>query len=220
MQGDSQTALHTSRDSRPVPDPTVLTDQLVTKATQGLREILETRIKGIEAQLDLIQIDIRNRPIDIERSISHLEALHDQKFATVAEQFAGVQKQFGERDARAREAALANTTAVNAALQAQKEAAGESAKSFSLSIDKSERATLEQITQQRSQIQSSTTNLDGKIDDLKERVTRIEGAAVGIVAAKTETVQTHTISTQNLGLMIGVAGFLVAIVALAERFVR
>ena len=202
-----------SGDVFPRPDPTRLTSAALDKATQALREILETRITGIEAQIVLLQQDIRNRPAEIERAIVHLKELHEEKFS-------GVQIQFKERDERTTASKTASDTAVAAALQAQKEAAGESAKSFTLSIDKSERATLEQITQQRQQIQTSTANLDGKIDDLKERVTRIEGAAVGIVAAKTETVQTHTGLAADRGTIIALIGVTIAVFALAERFVR
>lgn len=209
------------KDWRPVPDPTQLTNELVEKANAALKAVIEARLAAIDAQIALLQADIRSRPAEIEHSITHLERLHDQKFATVAEQFSSVQKQFNERDERSRDAKIASDTAVSAALQAQKEAAGESAKSFALSIDKSERATLEQITQQRSQIQSSTTNLDGKIDDLKERVTRIEGAAVGIVSAKTEQVTTHTAISQNVGILVAIAAVvLTALIFLADKVIR
>lgn len=39
------------RGSRPVPDPTQLTNELVAKATVALREILETRMDGLEARV-------------------------------------------------------------------------------------------------------------------------------------------------------------------------
>src|SRR5678809_643554 len=205
--------LHIGGGSRPIPDPTLLTGQLVDKAIANLEKVFETRIVGIERAIELIQADIRTRPEAIEIQVGHLQALHEEKFKAVEGQFTSLQAQI-------RDSKVASDSSVATALQAQKEAAAESAKSFSLSIDKSERATQEQITQQRAQIQTSTTNLDGKIDDLKERVTRIEGAAVGIVAAKNDTVQTHTATSQSIGTIIGVIGAVAIVLAIIERFVR
>jgi hypothetical protein len=213
-------AANASGDSRPVPDPTVLTSALVDKAIAALEKVFDTRMVGIDREIAELRAGLAARPVEIEMAVRHLQELHDEKFKTVEEKFAGVQIQFKERDERTTASKTASDTAVAAALQAQKEAAGESAKSFTLSIDKSERATLEQITQQRSQIQSSTTNLDGKIDDLKERVTRIEGAAVGIVSAKTETTQAHTSNTQNIAMIVGIIGAVGVVIALIERFAR
>jgi len=175
--------------------------------------VITTRLDGIDKAVDIIQSDLRKRPQEIEAQVNHLQALHEEKFKAIEGQFVALQAQI-------RDSKVASDTAVSAALQAQKEAAGESAKSFSLSIDKSERATLEQITQQRIQIQTSTTNLDGKIDDLKERVTRIEGAAVGIVSAKNDTTQIHTATSQNIGIIVGIIGAVAIVLAIIERFIR
>jgi len=69
--------------------------------------------------------------------------------------------------------------AVDAALQAAKEAVGEQNKSSALAIAKSETSTTKQIDQLVAQIASQTKNFDDKIGDVKERLTRIEGGAVG-----------------------------------------
>ena len=98
-----------------------------------------------------------------------------ETFNTVQEKFSGVEKQFGERDVRVIQAASAQTTAVNAALQAQKEAVTEQNKSFTLSIDKSEKGTGEAIAQQRTLLQTATGSLGDKIDDLKSRFAAVEG---------------------------------------------
>src|ERR1035441_9083425 len=74
-----------------------------------------------------------------------LEARLEGMDKVFAERFIGVQKQFDERDVRTAGAVIAGTTAVNAALQAQKEAAGAQNDSLTASITKSEAATVKQI---------------------------------------------------------------------------
>jgi len=197
------------------------------KAVSNLREHVALLLKTIEQRLDsadtaitlvranavqvhnTLQTQIDNRPAEIDARIKHLEDLFAEKFRTVNEQFVGVQTQFSERDVRVRESAQAATTAINAALQSQKEAAGESAKSFSLSVDKSERTTLEQINQQRSLLDAMKQGFDGQLGDIKDRVTRIESLAVGRVAEAGEhrAVATDNRGTIALAISAGVALF-------------
>jgi hypothetical protein len=230
--------LYRGAGSTPVPDPTLLTMAALNREITALREILEariggdreiiaTRLAGMDEAIKLLQTILDRRAAETDVKVAHLQALHDQKFATVEErfktvgvEFVSVQTQFSERDVRGRDAALANTTAVNAALQAQKEAAGEQAKSFTLSIDKSEKGTLEQIAQQRVLLETMKQTLDGKVEDVKERVTRVESVAVGVVTAKQDASTTHTASNQNVGMIVGLIGVALAIVVALERFIR
>jgi hypothetical protein len=73
------------------------------------------------------------------------------------EKFHSIQVQFKERDTRAEQTAKDNKSAIDAAFNAAKEA-----------VSKSEGTTVKQIDQ-----------FDGKINDVKDRLTRIEGASVG-----------------------------------------
>lgn len=226
----------------PRPDPTVLTtaalNQAITQLTHtreremgslreifermliGQRDTFEARLRGMDEAIKLLQTIQDRFPEQVDVKVMHLQALHDQRFKTVEVEFQSVQTQFSERDVRGRDAALANTTAVNAALQAQKEAAGEQAKSFTLSIDKSEKGTLEQIAQQRVLLETMKQTLDGKVEDVKERVTRVESVAVGVVTARQDATTTHTASNQNVGMIVGLIGVALAIVVALERFIR
>lgn len=64
------------RNTRPIPDPTELTNDLVAKANINLRQILETRILGLEQRINQSDI-ISTRHIDI--SIGNLQATADAK---------------------------------------------------------------------------------------------------------------------------------------------
>lgn len=217
--------------STPVPDPTLLTSAALTREINGLREIMdakiegqqhvfETRLNGMDEAIKLLQTILDRRSAETDVKVSHLQALHDEKFKTVGVEFVSVQTQFSERDVRGRDAALANTTAVNAALQAQKEAAGEQAKSFTLSIDKSEKGTLEQIAQQRVLLETMKQTLDGKVEDIKERVTRVESMALGATATRADATTAHTAGAQNVGIIVGIIGVGIAVITVIERLIR
>jgi hypothetical protein len=101
------------------------------------------------------------------------------EIARFEERFSSIQIQFKERDTRSDQIAIQVAIrtdqaasqvklAVDAALQAQKEAAGEQAKSFMLATNKSETSMNKQIE-----------GLDSKINDVKERLTKVEGMGVG-----------------------------------------
>jgi hypothetical protein len=198
-----------SHDSRPVPDPTLLTTQQLQREIAALKEVMFTRLNGMDRAIVLFNENITRVPTDTDRQIGHLKELMLETFKTVREQFNGVEKQFIERDVRVIQSATAATTAVNAALQAQKEAAGEQAKSFSLSVNKSEQSTLEQITQQRVLLQTATGSLNDKIDDVKQRLTTIEGQTRG----NDTTNRLTSIEGQNKGKHDSSAAIIAAIVA-------
>jgi hypothetical protein len=64
----------------PIPDPTTLTNQLVSRATQAIREILESKIEDIDNRLNRLE------PMLFERLVSSMEtnnALYSQKLLAV-----------------------------------------------------------------------------------------------------------------------------------------
>jgi hypothetical protein len=97
-----------------------------------------------------------------------LEAKISGKDTYYAEKFESIRTQFRERDVRTDQTANQVKLAVDAALQAQKEAAGEQAKSFGAATTKSETAMNKQIE-----------GLDGKITDVKDRLNRVEATSLG-----------------------------------------
>jgi hypothetical protein len=208
-------ALSTDTGSRPVPDPTLLTTQQLIRENLWLREVLETRLTGIqEANLlrqnntnarfeaydkaiKLLQ-DISDKfPGRIDEKIHSLKEVHEEKFASI-------QVQFRERDVRTEQSSKDSKVAVDAALQAAKEAVGEQNKSSALAIAKSEASTTKQIDQQGLLIQSTAKASDEKIDDIKERLTRIEGGGKGM--------------RDMVGWIVAGIFLLIAVIGFIERF--
>jgi len=119
-----------------------------------------------------------------------------------------IQTQFKERDTRVEQTAKASKEALDAALQAAKEAVGEQNKSNSVSIAKSEATTLKQIDGLAGSITALATTLNDKIDDLKERLTVIEGRASGDIETRAAGRER---SNDVLGWVFGAFGILTAI---------
>ncbi len=181
-------------DIRPIPDPTRLTTEQLNREIASLREILiagqlalkeiiETRMAGNDRAITLLQATADKFPGWVDEKIHALKDVHEQRFValtdTTAEKFLSIQTQFAERDVRTAQAAGAVKIAVDAALQAQKEAATETNKSSTAAITKSEAATTKQIDQLGDLIRTTTKGSDDKFTDVKERLTRIEGTGEG-----------------------------------------
>ena len=193
-----------------------MTTAQLDKAILNAREILDTRMNGIEAQMAsvLSRLDGREHAIDV--TVSHLQALVYESLKTQErvsdERFKNVDNQFSGRD-----------TALSAALQAAKEAVGEQNKSFTVSIDKSEKATGEQIGQLRALFDTATIATNDKIAAIQGWQDRREGWAVGQTA---QVVETRAVEgDRRLGsaesrqmIQVGIA-VLLAVIAVVE-FVR
>jgi hypothetical protein len=182
--------LHQGGNITPIPDPTEQTTTQLLREIQWIRELFQVRFEGYDRAISLLQANADKSP-----TIAELFAKHEEKFASI-------QIQFIEKDARALQTSEAAKTAVTAALQAAKERFDESNKSFSDAISKSEIVMTKQVEQLATLSQSSATNADGKIGDLKDRMTAMENRAlvVGILC-----------------FMVGIAGIVVAAIVIFQR---
>lgn len=194
---DTQTPINSIKEV----DPTALTTQQLWREVASLKELMMSKINAIDKSIETAHDNEARRPTEVEKAIVEVKMFHDEKFRSVFKQyeervvftdrltesnnlltnekFNGVEKQFKERDVRGEQTAKDTKVAVDAALQAAEKARTSSNDSFALSIAKSEAATMKQIDQQGALIGNVSTTLDGKINDVKERLTRIEGMNTG-----------------------------------------
>jgi hypothetical protein len=154
----------------PIPDPTLLTTQQLYREIASLQSVLETRLLAVADKMNSMEGVLTSK---LDERINHLQGLHEEKFQSI-------QVQFQERDVRTEQTSRDSKVAVDAALQAAKEAVGEQNKSSSLAISKSEAATNKQIDQLGLMITTTTAGLNDKIEDLKERMGRAEGHGGGM----------------------------------------
>lgn len=156
-----------------VPDPTPLTTQALFREIAALKELFETRLAAMDKGILLLQAFADKQPTTstVAQSVEALAGLHDEKFSSIA-------TQFKERDIRTEQSAKDSKVAVDAALQAAKEAVGEQNKSNATAMSKSEAAFTKLIDQMSLSIQQLTKAIDDKIGDIKDRLTTIEGRTV------------------------------------------
>lgn len=171
-------------------DPSSLTTQQLWREIAALKELMLTHIMAMEQAIKVAHDDLTRFPTEVQKAITTLKDLHEEKFGSVTkeftaiaalrdEKFAGVQKQFSERDVRVEQTAKDTKTAVDAALAAQEKAVAKQNESFVAATNKSEAATTKQIDAQGSLITTATNALESKISDLKERLLLIEGRSGG-----------------------------------------
>lgn len=225
----------------PVPDPTKLTTEALTREIDrvsaqlaseiaGLKELLEGRIgastdiinarlSGMDEAIKLLQAINDRNPAQVDGKIAQAVQLINERFATTEmrfalqdEKFDSVQTQFRERDTRGERESRDNKVAVDAAFAAQKEAASEQNKSNTLAIDKSERATAETLNKQADLFKATTDGQGRELAEVKERLTRIESERHGRQET-VGTVQGARDNTLAYGLAaLGVVSFIASIV--------
>lgn len=185
----------------PVPDPTTLTTQNLQREIHIAREVIETRLVGLEKEVEAKQTNIEKIPELIKNAVAHLKELHEEKFGSI-------QTQFNERDTRTEQTSHDSKVAVDAALQAAKEAVGEQNKSFSQAIQKSETITSKQIEQIGILIANMQKAFDDKIDDMKERIISIEERITSIESEKRGRSDVWGYVGVIIGILIGLAGIM------------
>jgi hypothetical protein len=159
----------------------------------GLSALTEARFTAMDKALTLLQAIADRQPDEVDRKIGELQKLHEEKFESVA-------TQFKERDVRTESTQRDSKVAVDAALKAQQEAFAEQNKSSALAIAKSETSTSKQLDLLAGTISSNDKATDGKIADVKERLTRIEGTSKG--------------HGETWGYIVGAIGILATVVSL------
>jgi hypothetical protein len=196
--------------SRPVPDPTELTDRAIARLEKQLTLYIDGEIKAIEARLDAQDKAQSTREVSVEiiheeiqRRVTQLQELHEQKFAAI-------QVQLGERDARVASEKKDAKLAVDAAFAAAKDTAALQEKANREAIDKSERATAETIKTNQESSRAAIASLSKGLDEVKDRVTRIESAKVGGTENRTNFYATIGLIATVTFLFIAVFGFILA----------
>jgi hypothetical protein len=198
-------AFHQGSGSVPIPDPTERTTEALLREIAALKELVTTRLDAMDKAMSIFSENLTRAPTEVDKQIGHLKSLMEATFRATDEKFNSIQTQFLERDVRVEQTARDTKVAVDAALSAQKEQAKQQNESFGLSIAKSETATVKQIDQQSTLIQSTTSGLSLQINDIKDRLTRIEGKGAGMQS--------------SWAIVVGAIGILGILFAIASRFI-
>jgi hypothetical protein len=176
---------------RPDPDPTVLTEARIERASQAHRDyvdgqigILAERLDAIDKATSLLAETVNRVPTEVVKEITSHAKVVDERFESI-------KTQFRERDIRSEREARDNKVAVDAAFAAQKESAAKQDESNAKAINKSELATTETINKLAELFRTTTDALADKIDDLKTRVVAMESRGNGVTETRQETRAVH-----------------------------
>lgn len=174
----------------PQRDPTIATTEQLLREIKSAREYMEKALVGVQ---DVISARI----VGMDRET-------DERFKSIA-------MQFNERDARVEHTSSQNKLAIDAALQAQKEAVLEQNRANALAVAKSEAAFTKQIDQIGALINAMSKSADERNDDLKNRVSKIETSSTGRINTIEGRAQG---SGEAWGYLIGVVGAAAAAVSI------
>lgn len=239
VQAHPSTTYSDTRTPLAMPDPSVLTTQQLWREVASLKELTFSRMSAIEKAIEVAHADLVRVPTDVQKAVSGLEALHNQRFDAMgiryldrvayiskqlediehltAERFNAVSKQFDERDKRAELLLATSAKAVDAALAAAKQAVDKQNEAFQLSIAKSEAATTKQIDGMQSTIASLTHAFDDKINDLKDRITRNEGSDLGKKESHQSGGAMWGYVVGGIGALLGISGFIMAMLRMGGK---
>jgi len=145
----------------PVPDPTTLTTEQLRRELNGLREILEARLDSMDHENELMR------------------QLIDERRDEIAQRFA-------ERDIRFNERDESRQSALRLALDSARELVNQRDEATTKASEKFEQSVRLQITQLEQLSSANRDVLDGRINDLKERIDRGEGSTAGVAQQRGE----------------------------------
>jgi hypothetical protein len=196
MAGEEESKQRYSMGSVPIPDPTVLTTELVDRALAIVEKLFDSKISELRNEVGHVNKELKdfigenraliqsNSDISKER-IAHLEKLQDEKFK-------GMDRRFQD-----------SKDAVDKAFAAAKEAVTEQNKSNTTAVDKTERNVTEQMKQQAQMSQTSIKALEDKIVAVKEFQAASTGHEKGSVDSRAYFVAA-------IGIAIGIIGLVFA----------
>jgi hypothetical protein len=234
------------------PDPTLLTTQAVDKAVTSFKEDLVTRFSAMSEATKLVREQhdrlVADVPIQLEKSLRSMREFLTSEMAVIQqsiialdlvskEKFLGIAIQFEERDKRTEQLSqtqkeatnalsLASSTAVAAALQAQKESAGAQNESNAAAVAKSEAAFTKQIDQITVLITAIQKSQDDKMNDIKSQLTivgsrldRGEGNITGIALNRSQEHETRVEHSGNANNSIAIVAAVISAIAFVGMLV-
>lgn len=168
---------HAGNGPRSRPDPSTLTTEQLLREVNGLKELLETKLEVLDIKMT-----------------GHF-MIDGQRFTKIDEQFSAVETLRVEQKRDTQEA-------LTAALTAQKEAVGKQDEANQKAISKSEAATSETLAKLSELFKTTADGLSGKIDDVKERVSRMESVKQGATEVREKSNATVNTATAVVGAVV------------------
>jgi hypothetical protein len=183
------------RNWKPVPDPTELTTEALQREITALKEI-------------------------VMREVSHVVDLSEEKFRGVQGKFDAIDYKFDDIAHRTAEQKVDTKDALDAALQAAKDAVSLQTAASDKAIAKSETAVTKQIDALGVLIDKSDERRGDEIADLKSRIVALETSRQNQGETKVDNRGSIQIAVMIGSAFIGLLGVLAAVVAIVVNTVK
>jgi hypothetical protein len=183
-------------DWRPRPDPTILTTEQLHREINSLESRIAVEAAALKA---LLEASIAAVTATMETKVSAHHELDHERFSRIDTRFDTVERH------RVEEKQDTNNR-LNYVINTLKERADEHFKQNSALIEKSEQSILDTISKQGDSFKTTTDANLGRIDDLKERVGKIESIKEGALEQKTESRAQISGTTAIIGTIIAIVG--------------
>ena len=165
----------TAYSNIPVPDPSVITQQIIARAIEDIRreaakdttateKTLAVRLDAMDRASIVLAENVNRVPTLLDREVSRIVEMLKRSEELAGEKFTGLGRQITERDLRTEQDKRTGETAIAAAFQAQKEAAA-----------KSEILTTKLIDGLQAVLAQSQRTMDDKIAVINARLDRGDG---------------------------------------------
>lgn len=172
----------------------------------GFRETIGVKVEAVQIASAKFEDNLNRVPTTLDREISKVTVLFQEKFNSLNVQFAAIQMQFTERDVRSTTAGTAASTAVSAALQAQRESTIQQNASNSLAIDKANEGTTKQIDGILALLAGTSKSFDEKLGSIVSRLDRGDGGSLRGASSQTTNLAIVSIIVSMIGAGIVLFG--------------
>jgi hypothetical protein len=180
---------------KPVPDPTELTTEALQREISALKEI-------------------------VMREITHVDNLSAEKFKGVQDKFDSIDDKFDDVAHRTAEQKVDTKNALDAALQAAKDAVALQTAASDKAIAKSETATTKQIDALAVLVDKSDERRGDEITDLKNRIVALETSRQSQGETKIDNRGSVQIAVMVVTVFVGLLGVLAAVAAIVVSVVK
>jgi hypothetical protein len=193
----------------PIPDPTTLTNQLVTRAVSAVREVLETQISEINNRVNRMEPTLFDR---LTASMEQLKELHGEKFKALAisidtntkntdEAQTSIQRFYDEKfrspDTQTAKAAFDVRSAMEAAFVAAGDAQQKQEAAFTKQIEATDLATRQFYDEKFRSLDAQTTKAAADVRSAMEAAfVAAAGASQKQEAAFTKQIDQLTVNVQ------------------------
>lgn len=184
----------------PIPDPTARTLDVLRREIMMLREIIEQRLDGNDKAITILQTQMERdpKPPVLAADIAHTKEMLEKLGINM-------DTRLTERDKRNEQAVRDSKTLIDNTIQAVKDAFAKQNETSQNAITKSESAAAKQMDQIESKFGTEIGALNGKIDDIKTRITTLESMKLGQKELKDD-------NKNAFGYIVGAIGVAVSLI--------